>query len=136
MKKSLLACVVAAALITSSPGAYAQERAEAQTYTIFMQVKTTPAWLALSNAKRMSFVRQTIEPILARHPSVGIRFFESEFYSADVTDLIVAQTQDLGAYEDLVDALRETPFWDQYFEVVAILPSVENSYTDDDDDDD
>jgi hypothetical protein len=35
-----------------------------------------------------------------------------------------------------LDALRETPFWDQYFEVVAILPSVENSYTDDDDDDD
>jgi hypothetical protein len=136
MKKTMLACVIAATLMTSSVHAYAQERAPAQTYTIFMKVKTTPTWLALSNNKRMNFVRQTIEPILGRHPAVGIRFFESEFYSANVTDIFVVQTQDLGAYQKFVDALRETPFWDQYFEVVSILPSVENNYTADDDDDD
>ncbi len=32
------------------------------------------------------------------------------------------------AYELLVEALRETPFWDRYFEIVEILPGVENAY--------
>ena len=32
------------------------------------------------------------------------------------------------AYELLVEELRETPFWDRYFDIVEILPGVENAY--------
>ncbi|MFF8919193.1 darcynin family protein, partial [Streptomyces sp. NPDC015032] len=32
------------------------------------------------------------------------------------------------AYQLLIDALRETPFWDRYFEVVDILVGIENGY--------
>jgi hypothetical protein len=32
------------------------------------------------------------------------------------------------AYELLVEDLRETPFWDRYFQIVEILPGVENAY--------
>ena len=32
------------------------------------------------------------------------------------------------AYQLLIDALRETPFWGRYFEVVEILVGVENGY--------
>jgi hypothetical protein len=28
----------------------------------------------------------------------------------------------------VVEALRETPFWDRYFDIVEILPGVENAY--------
>jgi hypothetical protein len=30
----------------------------------------------------------------------------------------------------IIEKLRETPFWDTYFEVVQIIPSVENAYAD------
>jgi hypothetical protein len=32
------------------------------------------------------------------------------------------------AFQLLVEALRETPFWDRYFDMVEILVGVENSY--------
>ncbi|WP_222103452.1 darcynin family protein [Chitinimonas sp. BJB300] len=28
----------------------------------------------------------------------------------------------------MVEALRETPFWDRYFSIVEMLPGVENAY--------
>jgi hypothetical protein len=30
----------------------------------------------------------------------------------------------------VVEDLRETPFWDRFFEIVEILPGVENAYAD------
>ncbi|MYR62585.1 darcynin, partial [Streptomyces sp. SID625] len=32
------------------------------------------------------------------------------------------------AYQLLIDALRETPFWDRYFEIVDLLVGTENGY--------
>jgi hypothetical protein len=32
------------------------------------------------------------------------------------------------AYQLLVEELRESPFWDRYFEVVEILTGVEDAY--------
>jgi hypothetical protein len=101
-----------------------------QTFTIFMQVRTTPAWLAKPPERRFAFLGEVIEPILKRHPSVRMRFFDTELYSADVTDVIVWETKMLKDYQAIVEALRETPFWGQYFEVVSILPGVENAYAD------
>lgn len=36
--------------------------------------------------------------------------------------------KDHHAYELLVEDLRETAFWDRYFDIVEILPGVENAY--------
>ncbi len=32
------------------------------------------------------------------------------------------------AFQLVIEALRETPFWDHYFEIVEILVGVENGY--------
>jgi hypothetical protein len=98
------------------------------TYTLFMSVRTTPEWLRLSPADRFGFLGKEIAPILKAHPEVRMRFFDAEAFSARVSDMVVWETADLDRYRSLIDGLRETRFWDTYFEVVDIVPAVENDY--------
>ncbi|WP_331744026.1 darcynin family protein [Kitasatospora sp. NBC_01300] len=97
--------------------------------TAFMLVKTTPEWLALTVQERVdAFTTQVLPAIKARTTGVRSRFYDTEFYSARVTDVWVWEADDHHAYQLLVDALRETPFWDRYFEVVDLLVGTENGY--------
>jgi hypothetical protein len=97
--------------------------------TAFMLVKSMPEWLGFTGEERLRLVATHIEPILKKHsPKVTLRLYDVEFYSARVTDLWVWETTDHIAYELLVEDLRETPFWDRYFQIVEILPGVENAY--------
>ncbi|QHC27709.1 MULTISPECIES: darcynin family protein [unclassified Streptomyces] len=97
--------------------------------TAFMLVKTTPEWLALTVQERVdAFTTQVLPAIEARTTGVRSRFYDTEFYSARVTDVWVWEAEDHHAYQLLVDALRETPFWDRYFEIVDLLVGTENGY--------
>jgi hypothetical protein len=98
------------------------------THSIFMLVKATPEWLAIPPQGRFAFLRERIEPILRANPAVRLRFFDAEAYSARVSDVALWETGDLAAYHRVVEALRETPFWDRYFLVQEIVPAVENAY--------
>jgi hypothetical protein len=97
-------------------------------YSFFMLVKTTPTWLAFTPDERFGFLGTTIAPLLEKHPDVSMRFFDSEAYHGRYTDVVVWETADPLAYQAVVEDLRETPFWDTYFEVVDIVPSIENAY--------
>jgi len=100
-----------------------------ETVTAFMLVKTTPEWLALSVQERVdAFSTQVVPAIKARTSGVRSRFYDTEFYSTRVTDIWVWEADDHHAYQGLVDALRETPFWDRYFEIVDLLVGTENGY--------
>ncbi|MFJ4801312.1 darcynin family protein [Streptomyces murinus] len=97
--------------------------------TAFMLVKTTPEWLALTVQERVdAFTTQVLPAIEARTTGVRSRFYDTEFYSVRVTDVWVWEAKDHHAYQRLVDALRETPFWDRYFEIVDLLVGTENGY--------
>ncbi|MFB7501788.1 darcynin family protein [Streptomyces sp. NPDC056161] len=97
--------------------------------TAFMLVKTTPEWLALTVPERVdAFTTQVLPTIEAKTTKVRSRFYNTEFYSARVTDVWVWEAEDHHAYQLLIDALRETPFWDRYFEVVDLLVGTENGY--------
>lgn len=98
------------------------------THTLFMMVKTTNAWLARSPQERFAYLGASIEPILKQHPAVKMRFFDSEAFSSRVTDVIVWETQQLREYQAVVEKLRETEFWGTYFDVVEIIPAIENAY--------
>jgi hypothetical protein len=96
--------------------------------TAFMLVKSMPEWLGFTSEERLRLLATHIEPILNKHrPKVTLRLYDVEFYSARVTDLWVWETTDHHAYELLVEDLRETAFWDRYFQIVEILPGVENT---------
>ncbi len=99
------------------------------TVTAFMLVKTTPEWLALTVEQRIEAFRTEIVPAVEeKAKDVRSRFYDTEFYSARVTDVWVWEAADHEAYQRLIDALRETPFWDRWFEVAEILVGVENGY--------
>ncbi|MFJ3902843.1 darcynin family protein [Streptomyces sp. NPDC090025] len=97
--------------------------------TAFMLVKTSPEWLAMTVAARIhAFTTEIVPVIEARTRGVRSRFYDTEFYSARVTDVWVWEADDHAAYRLLIDALRETPFWDRYFTVVDLLVGTENGY--------
>ncbi|MFE5475307.1 darcynin family protein [Nocardia sp. NPDC056541] len=97
--------------------------------TAFMLVKTTPEWLALTVPERVdAFTTQVLPAIEAKTTGVRSRFYDTEFYSVRVTDVWVWEAESHLAYQLLIDALRETPFWDRYFEVVDLLVGTENGY--------
>ncbi len=97
--------------------------------TAFILVKTTREWLDLTVEQRVDALTTEVMPVIrSRTTGVRSRFFDTEFYSARVTDVWVWEARDHQAYQLLIDALRETPFWDRYFEIVEILVGVENGY--------
>jgi Darcynin, domain of unknown function len=97
-------------------------------HTFFMLVKTTVTWLQISPRERFDFLEKTISPILKKHPSVQMRFFDAEAFSGRFTDVIMWETVEIQEYQFLVEKLRETLFWGTYFEVLEIVPAIENSY--------
>lgn len=97
-------------------------------HVFFMLVRTTPTWLALTLTERFAFLGDTIVPLLGRHPDVSMRFFDSEAFNAAYTDVVMWETTTLLSYQAIVEELRETPFWGNYFEVVDIVASIENAY--------
>ncbi|MCK2244549.1 MULTISPECIES: darcynin family protein [unclassified Crossiella] len=99
------------------------------TLTAFMLVKTTRAWLDLTVEQRVAaFTTEILPAVNDKVRGVRSRFYDTEFYSARVTDIWAWEAVDHEAYQLLVEALRDTPFWDHYFEVVEILLGVENAY--------
>jgi hypothetical protein len=97
-------------------------------HVFFMLVKTTIAWLQLSAKERFEFLDASIAPILQQHPSVKMRFFDSEAFSGRYTDVLMWETAEVKDYQFLVEKLRETLFWETYFEIVEIVPAIENAY--------
>jgi len=97
--------------------------------TAFMLVKTTPKWLTLTVPQRLEAFETEILPVI-KEKAAGVRsrFYDTEFYSTHVTDVWVWEARDHEAWQLLVEALRESPFWDTYFEVVDLLVGVENGY--------
>lgn len=97
--------------------------------TAFMLVKTRPEFLGLSVEERVEVFRTEVIPaVTSKVKDVRSRFFDTEFYSARVTDVWMWEARDHHAYQLLVEALRETSFWGRYFEVVELLVGVENGY--------
>ncbi len=97
--------------------------------TAFMLVKTSPEWLGLTVEQRVEVFKTEVLPAIeSKVKGVKSRFYDTEFYSARVTDVWVWEAEDHHSYQLLIEALRETSFWDRYFEVVDLLVGVENAY--------
>jgi Darcynin, domain of unknown function len=94
----------------------------------FMLVKTTTTWLQIPTRGRFEFLAEKIAPILKKYPTVRMRFFDSEAFSGHFTDVLMWETAVVKDYQFLVEELRETLFWGTYFEVVEIIPAIENAY--------
>ncbi|GAA0272608.1 hypothetical protein GCM10010302_07740 [Streptomyces polychromogenes] len=80
------------------------------TYGIVLTYTLTPRWLALPREERDRMRAAHIEPVFARYADrVTARFFDGEAFNSRFSDFAVLETEDLGAYYFLVEALRDTP---------------------------
>ena len=103
----------------------------AKPMTIFWLVKTTPQWLAmppLGDGGRFDFARNVLKPIIAKYPQVSLRFFDAEAFCSLCTDVMQWSVHNMQQYSAMVEDLRETAFWDHYFQVLHIVPTVEDGY--------
>ena len=98
------------------------------TFHIFVMVRTTRHWLDLKTEQRHAFLQEEIIPLLRRRPELKIRWFEPEAFSTRATDIMICETRDLSAWAWFCDHLRETRFWDHYFDVLDIMPALEGNY--------
>ncbi|GAA3080900.1 hypothetical protein GCM10020000_78460 [Streptomyces olivoverticillatus] len=79
-------------------------------YGIVLTYTVTPRWLALSREQRNAMRAQHLEPVFAAYADrVKARFFDAEAFNGRISDFAVLETEDLGAYYFLVEALRDTP---------------------------
>jgi hypothetical protein len=97
-------------------------------HVYFMLVKTTNTWLRMSPKERFEFRDTTLAPILKKYPTVKMRFFDSEAFSGHYTDVLMWETESVRDYQFLIDELRDTAFWGTYFEIVEIVPAIEEAY--------
>lgn len=99
------------------------------TLTYFMLLNATPAWLRLDRAQRRAFRDEVLAPIFASHPETTMRFYDAEAFSGRCSDVAVFETADASDYYGLVEALRDTAFFNTpYYEVVDIIPALENGF--------
>ncbi|MER5781508.1 darcynin family protein [Streptomyces mobaraensis] len=79
-------------------------------YGIVLTYTVTPRWLALSREQRNAMRATHLEPVFAAHADrVRARFFDAEAFTGRCSDFTVLETDDLGAYYFLIEALRDTP---------------------------
>ncbi|WP_374575295.1 darcynin family protein [Phenylobacterium sp.] len=104
---------------------------DAPVFTFFVMLRAAPAWLALSRPARGGYVDEAVRPLFARYPAVSLRFFDAEAFSGRCSDMAMFQTADLRQYYFLIEALRDEAFFGlPYFEVLDIIPAVEDGYVD------
>lgn len=124
----LLTALLITATLLATPSEASAQAAGDKPFTIFMHVKTTDAFLAMSPGEWLKWVEKDVVPILKDHPGVELRFFDSEFYNAEMSDVLMWTTSDLDAYQSVVERLRETKFWGPYFSIGSIVPARENAF--------
>jgi len=100
-------------------------------YSFFVHMQATKAWLSLSRDERSDYFSTTIGTILARYPSVVLRLYDAEAFSAKCSDIAVFETDIIQDYSFLMDALRDSDvFTVPYFVVVDIFPAIEEGFID------
>jgi Darcynin, domain of unknown function len=102
-------------------------RTEPQHWAFFMLVRATRAWLDLTFPQRTAFVEEKMKPLLI-HAEVRLRYFDAEYFHAKVSDVLLWETTDPVAYQAVIQGLRDTVYWNGYFDIVDIIPAVEDDY--------
>jgi hypothetical protein len=96
--------------------------------TAFIHVKTSPEWLSFTIPERVEKINGSLRRILKEFSdSVIFRWYDTEFYTAKVTDIMVLDCKDPFVYQHFLDKLRETEFWDKWFTIEEIIVGEQNA---------
>ena len=98
-------------------------------FTAFFLVKTSPEWLGFSFEERMTHARGTFQPILEEFAAgVKLNWYDTEFYTATVTDSWIIEALNHVSYQLFCEKLRETAFWDRFFFIKEIFIGEKNAW--------
>ena len=91
-------------------------------FTAFFLVKTSPEWLGFTFEERLKQAREIFQPILEEFvESVHLKWYDTEFYTATITDIWMVEAKDHQSYQLFCEKLRETAFWDRFFYIKEIF---------------
>ncbi|RQS71261.1 hypothetical protein DID96_13860 [Burkholderia sp. Bp8963] len=97
-------------------------------YNVFVLLKTTPAWLAMSRSHRDGLSAAIMETALTG-TDVRVSHFDAEAFSGRCTDVAQFEASDLRTFYGVMERLRDSALFSvPYFEVVDIIPSIRNGY--------
>lgn len=101
-------------------------------YTILVLLNATAKWLALSRNERAHFYEKNVLPVfLKKTSSLSVRFFDSEYFTAGISDFLIISTSDLDQYKLLIELLRDSAVYSvPYFTVKDIIVGQENLFQD------
>lgn len=98
-------------------------------YIIFVHLTALPAWLTLSRAERGKQVEEYANPIFADHPVLKVRWLDVEAFTAESSDILLVEADDLRDWNHCFEALRDTPFFAKpYFRLDKIYVGIEEGY--------
>lgn len=99
-------------------------------WVFIVQLTALPAWLALDRERRRAIVAE-LEPVFDEHRQVRLRWVDVEAFTADCSDVLIAETVEPRAWNHLFEALRDSAlFTTPYFRLERILTGVEDGYRD------
>jgi len=97
-------------------------------WVIVVQLIALPAWLALTREQRRT-IADRIGGEARQHRDVRVRWLDAEAFTADSSDVLLAETSDLTAWYHLFEMLRDTElFTTPYFRLVRIATCIEDGY--------
>ncbi|ELY4814742.1 darcynin family protein [Cronobacter sakazakii] len=97
-----------------------------ETVTLFMLVKANRSWLDASADERQRNIATHLAPLFTQYEgALRLRCFDTEFYSARISDIWIWEAANHAVWQGFTEALRDTPFWNDFFEIKEILQGVE-----------
>ncbi len=98
-------------------------------HAFFLHLRATPAWLRLTRERRRELAAQTLGAALEASPAVRMRHFDAEAYSGHCSDVMLIETTDPVAHYFFMERLRDSVLLTEpYFEVLQIIPAIEEGY--------
>ncbi|MCH0538826.1 hypothetical protein I3F58_04490 [Streptomyces sp. MUM 203J] len=98
------------------------------TYVVMNMLQFQPAWLRLERGERAR-VWETVRILAARAGEVRLRWFDTEAFCADYSDILFVETEDLSGYYMFWEAVRDTELFSvPYVEVKQIVIGVEDGF--------
>ena len=103
---------------------------EAPRLAFFILLRALPAWLALPREqRRTAWQTDALAQALSDPDRLSTRFFDAEAFTARCSDILLVETRDIDSQNDFMEALRDSPvFAEPYFELVDILPAMEDGF--------
>lgn len=113
---------------TPTSSAITDASAQASPFTIFVMLRTLPAWLALPRPQRNDIGQRALRHAL-KEGTVSVRHFDAEAFTTTCTDVAVFETRDLHAFYRVMERLRDSPLLVvPYFELMQIIPGIEDGF--------